>query len=259
MLGNKAKLILWYAKHPRYWHHAITYKVGKTLSRKDSAAFASQASKWARERAVPVEAALHQIGLLQQPSEDLPRLADGELAEASDRASVVPVTMGGAGDLTLIFASVVLKRATRVIETGVAYGWSSLAILAALERVGAGKLVSVDMPYPNVGNDEWVGAVVPPRLRDGWRLIRRPDRTGLRMAVREFDGRIDLAHYDSDKSYAGRRFGYEILWEALEPGGVFISDDIQDNFAFRDFVTERRATFAVTSAGKKFAGIAIKT
>ena len=47
---------------------------------------------------------------------------------------------------------------------------------------------------------------------------------------------IDLCHYDSDKTYKGRCWAYPILWKALRPGGYFISDDIEDNFAFREFV-----------------------
>ncbi len=39
-----------------------------------------------------------------------------------------------------------LKGAQRVVETVVAYGWSSLAILAAMQAGAGGRLVSVDMP-----------------------------------------------------------------------------------------------------------------
>ena len=46
---------------------------------------------------------------------------------------------------------------------------------------------------------------------------------------------IDMCHYDSDKSYEGRMWAYPRLWEALRDGGVFISDDVNDNQAFRDF------------------------
>ncbi len=58
------------------------------------------------------------------------------------------VSMGGPGDLQLLHAAVYLSGAKRIIETGVAYGWSSLAILSAIEKRPEAKLVSVDMPYP---------------------------------------------------------------------------------------------------------------
>ena len=46
---------------------------------------------------------------------------------------------------------------------------------------------------------------------------------------------IDLCHYDSDKTYVGRMWAYDLLWDALEPGGFFVSDDIGDNDVFRVF------------------------
>ena len=40
-----------------------------------------------------------------------------------------------------------------VVETGVGYGWSSLAILYALSKKNEAKgLVSIDMPYPSSKN-----------------------------------------------------------------------------------------------------------
>ena len=48
-------------------------------------------------------------------------------------------------------------------------------------------------------------------------------------------GSIDLCHYDSDKSWWGRAYAF-LLWKALKPGGLFISDDIQDNMFFAEFV-----------------------
>ena len=41
-------------------------------------------------------------------------------------------------------------------------------------------------------------------------------------------------------------------------GGVFISDDIQDNLAFSDFVRATGARFGVIETAGKFVGIAIK-
>ena len=73
--------------------------------------------------------------------------------------------MGGPGDINLLFDAVRLLNSKYVIETGVAYGWSSLAILTAMSRNGLGKLFSIDMPYPKVGNESFVGIVVPDRLK----------------------------------------------------------------------------------------------
>jgi len=92
-------------------------------------------------------------------------------------------------------------------------------------------------------------------MRTNWELMREPDRRGLEKAIARFGGRIDLCHYDSDKSYWGRTYAYPLLWRALVPGGVFISDDIQDNMAFAEFVEKRELTFAVTEYEGKLVGI----
>ena len=59
----------------------------------------------------------------------------------------------------------------------------------------------------------------------------------------------DLCHYDSDKSYVGRMWAYGLLWEALEPGGFFVSDDIGDNDAFRVFAGSVAAEPIVVEPG----------
>jgi len=166
--------------------------------------------------------------------------------------------MGGAGDLNLLYAATALSDAVHIVETGVAYGWSSLAILAAIEGREGARLVSVDMPYPKMGNEDFVGIVVPEWLREKWDLVREPDRNGLKKAIARLGGSIDLCHYDSDKSWWGRQFGYRLLWEALRPGGIFISDDIQDNFSFKEFVDTHHVSYAVTGYEGKFVGITRK-
>ena len=109
-----------------------------------------------------------------------------------------------------------------------------------------------------MNNEEFVGIVVMDSLRDNWELIREPDRNGIKKALKKFGGVIDLCHYDSDKSYYGRMYAYPILWNALKKGGVFISDDIQDNMAFREFVEIRKLNFAVTKSAEKYIGIIYK-
>src|SRR5439155_16498502 len=88
--------------------------------------------------------------------------------------------------------------------------------------------------------------------------VHAPDRRGLETAIAEAGGTIDLCHYDSDKSWWGRQYGFPLLWEALRPGGIFISDDIQDNMAFAEFVAARGLHFSVIEFEGKYVGIARK-
>jgi predicted O-methyltransferase YrrM len=254
-LSSKAATGAWFLRRPAFWRHGGELARRKFMRDMDSSEQQSKAREWAAERAVPVQAALEAVGLLKEGG-PVPELSPALLAEAERLAKLATAPMGGAGDLALIHAAARLSNAQRAIETGVAYGWSSLAILAALS--GNARLVSVDMPYPKVNNEAFVGIVVPDSLRPNWTLIRLPDRNGLKRAIAELGGSIDFVHYDSDKSYYGRTFAYPLIWHALIPGGVFISDDIQDNMRFAEFAGEKGVPFAVTECAGRYVGICRK-
>jgi len=257
-LSSKIATAAWFLRRPAFWRQGAELVRLKFRSDMDSPERRLGARQWAADRAVPVKEALETVGLLRQPTEQIPELSPAILKEAEERAQLSPLQMGGPGDLSLIYAAARLCGARRAVETGVAYGWSSLAILAALDDNGGGRLASVDMPYAKMGNEPFVGIVVPDSLRRTWTLIRLPDRNGLKHATARFDGEIDFAHYDSDKTYYGRGFAYPLIWQSLAPGGVFISDDIQDNMRFAEFVAEKRLRFAVTECAGKFVGICRK-
>jgi predicted O-methyltransferase YrrM len=246
----------WFLQRPSFWPHAVTLAARKVTPSRDTPRERMQAASWAAERAVSVQSALQAVGI---PVPDhVPSLDHAVREEAEQRANTARVRMGGPADIDLLYAAAVLSGARRIVETGVAYGWSSLALLAALEKKQDGRLASVDMPYPKMNNEEWVGVAVPERLRSHWILVRKPDRYGLPTAISALGGTIDLCHYDSDKSYHGRKYGYQLMWQALRSGGLFISDDIQDNLAFREFVEARQVPFAITASQGKYVGMARK-
>lgn len=254
---SKLSSALYYARRPNFWPYGIERVRRMLKGAKAHDRYDRTAADWAAERAVPVEQALRTLGILgdgqpMPPPVDPALLAEGEAARAASG-----VKMGGPGDLALIHAVILATAAKRVVETGVAYGWSSLVILDALRQTG-GALASVDMPYIGEGLESHVGLVVPQRLRDRWTLFREPDRNGIKKAIRHFGGETDLCHYDSDKSYPGRAFAYPLLWASLRPGGVLISDDIQDNYGFRDFAEADGRRFAITESSGKYVGVMVK-
>ena len=244
-------------RRPPFWAHAVALTLRKFGNHRDTSAEQAEAKAWAEGRSVSVAVALDSIGL-SSDGERLPEFPEELRAEGAALASRAPISMGGPGDMQLLYAATIRSRARRVVETGVAYGWSSLALLAGLEMNRDGRLISVDMPYPKMNNESWVGIAVPARFRASWTVVREPDRFGLKKALAAFENTIDLCHYDSDKSVQGRAYAYPLLWNALKAGGIFISDDIQDNLAFRDFVHERAVPFAVTEFQGKYVGIARK-
>jgi len=250
---SKIATATWFLLRPYTYRHLV-----EMLRRqaspwlRDLEASGAEAQAWGDALAVAPRKAMEAL-LGPGPYEDVTTLYPDTFrrAEAGARESI---GMGGAANLDLLYHLVRGLEARRVLETGVAYGWSSLSILLAQKTLGGGKLASTDMPYPRADNEEFVGCVVPEDLRGSWTLIRRPDRPGLGRAIRSL-GQVDLAHYDSDKTYAGQSWAYPRIWKALRPGGVLVSDDIQYQTAFRDFAATSAASPIIVDSDGKLIGI----
>lgn len=221
--------------------------------RRDQQRMAAQ--HWCQAFGVSREAAFDALGLDERSS--LVQSHAGIMTRAREAAEACPVPMGGASDIDLLYQLCEQLQATKVIETGVAFGWSALALLMSLVKRECAHLVSVDLPYMEFRNDRWVGCVVPPDLQARWSLHRMADREGLPRALREHPV-IDLAHYDSDKSVKGRGWAYPLLWDALRPGGMLVSDDVGDNLAFRDFSESVVVSPLVFRLHKKYLGVLVK-
>lgn len=158
--------------------------------------------------------------------EDLTARATRELPNAKTR-------FGGGGAYALLYFMVRLRRPTVVVETGVAAGWSSTAILAALEANGHGELWSSDLPYFRQGAQVGeIGVLVPEELKGRWHLYIEGDRINLPQIVDKVPS-IDLFHYDSDKTKAGRDFALSIVGPRLSDDATVLFDDILDNDHFR--------------------------
>lgn len=248
---NKILIIIWFILRPKYYLHFFSLIKRKFLFNHDTIKNRHKASKWAAQNAVQYNHAFKKLDL----KGDLIGLDNHTIMEAHKLEAKSSVKMGGSGHIHLLYDCVRLLKAQKVIETGVAYGWSSLAILKALDQTGNGKLYSVDMPYPTKKNENYVGIVVPEYLRKNWILIRKPDKPGIINALNNAGGQIDLCHYDSDKSWWGRHYAYAILWKSLKSGGLFISDDIQDNLYFSEFVKNKSLKFAIIKFNGKYVGL----
>ena len=248
---NKILFIIWYTLRPKYYFHFFSLIKRKFLTNHDTKINRNKAFEWASSNAVPYNDAMKKLGL----NGDKVGLDKDTILEGQILATKSSVKMGGPAHIHLIYDCVRLLGAKRVIETGVAYGWSSLAILKAFNENNSCILYSVDMPYPTKNNENDVGIVVPEFLRKNWQLIRKPDRPGIIEALNRVGGNIDLCHYDSDKSWWGRHYAYPILWKSLRSKGLFISDDIQDNLYFSNFVKNNSNNFAVVEFEGKFVGL----
>jgi len=230
------RAVLWYLRRPGLYPDLVRTACSKPFVRRPSAEVKAEAVRWCEDRAVDVSEGIARI-TGSSTFEPIREKFKDVFFKAEQAAKGCPVKMGGAGSLDLLYWVAESLHAKRVIETGVAYGWSSLAILLSLKNRDSTKLVSTDRPYINLDNDEYVGCVVPHELKAPWTVIAQADREALPKALRVLPT-IDMCHYDSDKTHSGRIWAYARLWKALRPGGCLLSDDISDNLGFRDFCSE---------------------
>ena len=138
-----------------------------------------------------------------------------------------------------------------LVETGVCNGVSTAVILAALEMNNAGSLYSIDFPeYTDTPYEEgafWDGKkgavvpkgklpgwVIPDKYRGRWDLILGRSQEKLPILLDKL-GEIDFFLHDSEHSYDGMTFEYNLAWKYLKPGGLLVSDDISWNSSFDDF------------------------
>jgi len=140
------------------------------------------------------------------------------------------------------------SRPTRLVETGVHVGRTSLALLAALQRNRSGQLVSIDLPktegwvnadgrvdLSHVSRPEATGYLVPNSLKARWDLRLGDAKVLLPEAVS--DG-VDFFLHDSDHSYEHQTFEYRTVWPKLAVGGVFLSDDTDWGPAWTEFLAQ---------------------
>ncbi len=258
LTSRRVNLAFWYARRPRLWKQLVRI-VRHHPPSVDNPLAGIDARAWCESTAVDIASAVERVvGGVGAESFETQYAEEVRVGMRLQRECPVKMGLGASADL--LYSLALRSQARFALETGVAFGWSSFALLQAV-ALRDGHLWSTDMPYPLRENDGFVGCVVPPRLRDHWTLLRYPDRDGLPKALRA-RSQYDLCHYDSDKSEQGRRWAYPTLWEALRPGGVFVSDDVQDNLVFRDFCLQREVEAVVVrvpdAAGFKFSGLALK-
>jgi predicted O-methyltransferase YrrM len=143
-------------------------------------------------------------------------------------------------------------KPNNVVETGVASGTSSWALLAALERNGGGKLYSIDLPPSQwkIGKSTYAkidhvslpqqrspGWLVPRDLRHRWDLILGESEVHLGPLLHRL-GRIDFFHHDAEHTREAMLREFREAWPHLVDGGILSSDDVTWNTAFMEFISE---------------------
>jgi predicted O-methyltransferase YrrM len=147
----------------------------------------------------------------------------------------------------LLYTLVRSLRPETVVETGTANGFSTSYLLAALHRNGAGRLISIDLPFTvdDAGGLQSVvdgtsidiydsspipegkqsGWAIPAELRARWELKLGDARELLPSALAEV-GEIQIFFHDSLHTREHMLFEFETAWPHLAMGGVLVADDV---------------------------------
>ncbi|UOE41368.1 class I SAM-dependent methyltransferase [Chryseobacterium suipulveris] len=253
-IARISKTFVGYLKRPDLYPELGRKIIKNIFNRKGAFRGKEKTNSWASAIAVSQQEAVSKLFGVEMKS--FSELFPNELSTANQKEKECPIKMGGAGALELIYYACEFTQAKNVVETGVAYGWSSFAALLSLTKRN-GTLYSSDMPYLGQNGDQYVGYVVPENLKKNWKLFRHADRESLPKIFGETP-EFDVVHYDSDKAYEGMSWAYSQLYPRLRKGGVFISDDINDNSAFQDFCEKNGIEPTVVDFEGKFVGVFVK-
>ena len=253
-IARVGKTFIAYLKRPDLYPELGRKIVKNIFNRRSAFKGRDKTLRWASAIAVSEKEALKK--LFDVDMRTFSEVFPTEFAYAQKKEKECPIKMGGAGALELIYEACEFTKAKNVLETGVAYGWSSFAALQSLSKRN-GTLYSSDMPYLGQDGDKYVGYVVPEKLKINWKIFRFADKESLPKIFGE-QTEFDVVHYDSDKAYEGMAWAYEQLYPRLRKGGVFISDDVNDNSAFQDFCEKYSILPTVIDYEGKYIGVFVK-
>ena len=143
-MKEKLKTILWFIKNPRYIAQIKQVLRRKRNEQKEDTSV--EAKEWCKKNVISQLEAL-KVLVAKDHLVELKELFSQEIKFAKDKMDNCPVQMGGEGAISFLYHLTKQSNAKQIIETGVAYGWSSLAILLAIKDNEQAKLISNDMPY----------------------------------------------------------------------------------------------------------------
>lgn len=161
-----------------------------------------------------------------------------------ERRAELPTTSqtSSAFDCETLYLVVRTVQPDVVVETGVLFGAFSGHILAALQRNGEGRLVSIDLPNePGAPDRDHL-------VRDSgdasrrWRVVEGNAEEELETVCEEV-GPLDLFNHDSDHRYSHQKWELETAATFLSESGIITSHDVLSSSlqrnAFDDFCEER--------------------
>ena len=161
---------------------------------------------------------------------------------------------GGAYDL-IYFLSKKFKPKT-IIETGVGAGFATHSILSAIEKNNFGSLFSSDFPYFKVSDPlKYIGMLLDENQKKFFNIKTKGDRFNIPQFIKSIK-HIDFIHYDSDKSYSGKKWFFNFIKPYISPKTIIVIDDIQDDSFFLDYINENKiVNFKIFKCDNKYVGL----
>tara|TARA_B110000014_G_scaffold71871_1_gene49039 strand:- start:1552 stop:2352 length:801 start_codon:yes stop_codon:yes gene_type:complete len=132
-----------------------------------------------------------------------------------------------------------ILKPKNIIETGVAYGVSSIYILKALEKNQLGTLHSIDSVFRPWQNKEMIGAIIPNDLKSRWNFVLGKTSEKLEQVFNKVDN-VDIFIHDSLHTYKNMIFEFQCAEKNLKKGGIILSDDVLGNDSFFDFTNRNK-------------------
>ena len=248
------KTLLWFLKRPKFYFTMLSLIYRKFLVNRDNDLERNNAKFWCQKHCISIEEMFEKFSLDKRYLNEKEIFEPEYIKKINNIINHSNSNFGGQAFIDLLFLVCESIQVKSAIETGVAYGWSTASILKSLSK-RSGILVSVDMPMVKQQDYHLIGVAVKKDYYKNWFLLREPDKFGLLKAIKKLNYSFQIAHYDSDKTYYGRKWAYPILYKYLEKNGFLISDDIEDNMCFCEFVTKNKLKFSILRCQNKFVGV----
>lgn len=134
------------------------------------------------------------------------------------------------------------SKPEQIVETGVAYGLSSIYVLQALEENKKGFLHSIDGIFSPWQTKDMIGSAIPFDLKNRWDFNFGSSVDKLESVLSALNS-VDIFLHDSLHTYKNMMFEFETAWPYIKNGGFLVSDDIGDNNAFYDFCKKMNLDF----------------
>ena len=158
--------------------------------------------------------------------------------EGKDVLNYIEYDLGGGGSVEVVYFLTRLIKPNNIIETGVAAGFTTYAFLKAIEKNKKGNLYSSDFPYFRLPNaEQFIGIIIPASLKKKWNLYINGDENNIKEIKKRIKS-VDLVHYDSDKTYEGRKNFLKSISTIIHKDTFIIMDDLHDNTFFYDLISK---------------------